>query len=198
MAFPGIISRLHTVSSDIELQLQLQQGAQYRAEAFWLPASLSDHSGTILTTLSEKCSLFLEQDEPALQLRTHDGVLQQNGLLLTGNGQEMMLAATPGDKGVVPESELADMATWLEAGHLHFVCPAAIQPVARAILNIWPLDPYLARHFLTSLTPLLQNATEQDYLAVFAARANPANPQTDWVQAYMKLEKRLHRAYLDH
>ena len=49
-----------------------------------------------------------------------------------------------------------------------------------------------------TFTPLLQSATQADYLAVFAARANPANPHSDWVQAYMKLEKKLHRAYLDH
>jgi hypothetical protein len=38
----------------------------------------------------------------------------------------------------------------------------------------------------------------QENAAVFAARENPANPHSDWVQAYMKLEKKLHRAYLDH
>ncbi|MCR6554703.1 hypothetical protein NL539_22835, partial [Aeromonas sp. CPF2-S1] len=114
------------------------------------------------------------------------------------NGQTIALATTPGDGGLVPESDMCEMADWLEAGHRHFICSAAVQPVARAILNIWPLDPYLARHFLMTFTPLLQSATQADYLAVFAARANPANPHSDWVQAYMKLEKKLHRAYLDH
>ena len=99
---------------------------------------------------------------------------------------------------LVPEQGLQEMAQWLEAGHQHFICSAAILPVARAILNIWPLDPYLARHFLLGFTPLLCEATEADYLAVFAGRDAIATPQHAWVEAYMKLERKLHRAYLDH
>ena len=198
MAFPGIISRLHPVSSPAELQRQLHQGEQYRAEAFWLPGMLHSQANEVLVTLSDKCSLFLELEHQELPLRSHDGKLHSNGQIITVNGQTMTLATTPGDGGLVPESGMAEMAVWLEAGHHHFLCSAAVQPVARAILNIWPLDPYLARHFLTGFTPLLQGATEADYLAVFTAREYPANPHSDWVQAYMKLEKKLHRAYLDH
>lgn len=198
MAFPGIISRLHPVPNVSQLQQQLTQGEQYRAEAFWLPSALQHHANEVLAQLSNKCSLYLEQDEPTLSLRSHDGGQDSHDRLLTRNGQVLGLAVTPGDGGLVPVSGMPDMATWLEAGHLHFICPAAVQPVARAILNIWPLDPYLARHFLTSFIPLLQSATEVDYLAVFAARENQANPHSDWVQAYMRLEKKLHRAYLDH
>ncbi|MFB2865300.1 hypothetical protein [Aeromonas sp. MdU4] len=198
MAFPGIISRLHPVSTVTQLQLQLRQGEQYRAEACWLPAALHGHAREVLATLSDKCSLFLEQDDQDLPLRSHDGKLHNDGKVITLNNQTMTLATTPGDGGLVPETGMVEMANWLEAGHRHFLCAAAVQPVARAILNIWPLDPYLARHFLTTFTPLLQNATEENYLAVFAARANPANPHSDWVQSYMTLEKKLHRAYLDH
>ncbi|WP_421268850.1 hypothetical protein [Aeromonas veronii] len=198
MAFPGIISRLHPVSSTEELARQRLQGKQYRAEAFWLPALMSSHASELLAALPESCSLFLEQACPDLALRSHDGTLHNNEQLVTVNGQAIALATTQGDGGLVPESGMCEMADWLEAGHRHFICSAAVQPVARAILNIWPLDPYLARHFLMTFTPLLQSATQADYLAVFAARANPANPHSDWVQAYMKLEKKLHRAYLDH
>ena len=198
MAFPGIISRLHPTPHSLVLQQQCDQGEQYRAEAFWLPTLLHSHANDILATLPERCSLFLEHETPGLPLRSHDGVLANNQQLITLNGQTIALATTPGDGGLVPESGMRDMALWLEAGHCHFLCPAAVQPVARAILNIWPLDPYLARHFLLALTPLLHSATEADYLAVFSARAHPANPHSDWVQAYMKLEKKLHRAYLDH
>ncbi|MCR6554704.1 hypothetical protein NL539_22840, partial [Aeromonas sp. CPF2-S1] len=102
------------------------------------------------------------------------------------------------DGGIVPEESLAEMAQWLEAGHRHFICSTAVQPVARAILNIWPLDPYLARHFLLSFTPLLCEATEADYLAVLSVRAGDATPRHAWAEAYIKLEKKLHRAYLDH
>ncbi|WP_421339178.1 hypothetical protein [Aeromonas veronii] len=198
MAFPGIISRLHPVSSTEELAQQRLQGEQYRAEAFWLPALMSSHASELLPALPESCCLFLEQACPDLALRSHDGTLHNNEQLITVNGQAIALATTPGDGGLVPESGMCEMANWLEAGHRHFICSAAVQPVARAILNIWPLDPYLARHFLMTFTPLLQSATQADYLAVFAARANPASPHSDWVQAYMKLEKKLHRAYLDH
>ncbi|HHQ4680781.1 MULTISPECIES: hypothetical protein [Aeromonas] len=198
MAFPGIISRLHPVSDPAQLQQQLSQGAQYRAEAFWLPALMSSQASELLAALPESCSLFLEQESHNLPLRSHDGALHNNEELTTVNGQSIALASAPGDGGLVAESGMCEMADWLEAGHRHFICSAAVQPVARAILNIWPLDPYLARHFLMTFTPLLQSATQADYLAVFAARANPANPHSDWVQAYMKLEKKLHRAYLDH
>ncbi|MGL5324446.1 MAG: hypothetical protein ACRC91_06955 [Aeromonas sp.] len=198
MAFPGIISRLHPVSSPVELAQQRQQGEQYRAEAFWLPALMSHHASELLAALPESCSLFLEQASQNLPLRSHDGILHNNGQLIMINGQSIALATTPGDGGLVPESGLGEMAEWLEAGHRHFICSAAVQPVARAILNIWPLDPYLARHFLMTFTPLLKSATEADYLEVFHVRANSANPHSDWAQAYMKLEKKLHRAYLDH
>jgi hypothetical protein len=76
------------------------------------------------------------------------------------------------------------MAQWLEAGHRHFICSTAVQPVARAILNIWPLDPYLARHFLLSFTPLLCEATEADYLAVLSVRAGDATPRTLGLRLY--------------
>ncbi len=151
-----------------------------------------------MAALDDKSSLFLDQPVAGLSLRSHDGVMQEAGTLLLGNGQQLTLAKEPGDGGLVPTNALAEMADWLEAGHRHFCCSAAVQPVARAILNIWPLDPYLARHFLVSFTPLLCEATEADYLAVFQARESPAMAQSDWVQAYMKLEKRLHRSYLDH
>jgi len=198
MAFPGIISRLHPVSEQTQLLQQLKQGEQYRAEAFWLPTQMASHAVAILANLPSSCSLFLEQAQPGVTLRSHDGALHNMQQLTTLNGQTIDLATAPGDGGLVPESGMCEMADWLEAGHRHFICSAAVQPVARAILNIWPLDPYLARHFLLTFTPLLQSATQADYLEVFAARVNPANPHSDWVQAYMKLEKKLHRAYLDH
>lgn len=197
MAFPGIISRLHPGSGPDSLLRQLSQGQQTRAEAFWLPATMQGDAATVLAALSDKCSLYLE-GPTTLTLRSHDGILQEDGTLKLGNGNHMKLSMERGDGGIVPEQGLQEMDTWLAAGHLHFICSAAVQPVARAILNIWPLDPYLARHFLLSFTPLLCEATEADYLAVFSARENGVTPQNDWAQAYMKLEKKLHRAYLDH
>lgn len=197
MAFPGIISRLHTDSAPGSLTRQLSQGQQTRAEAFWLPAALQGEAASVLAALSDKCSLYMEHASN-LPLRSHDGVLQQDGTLLLGNGNRMKLSTEAGDGGLVPDNGLCEMARWLEAGHQNFICSAAVQPVARAILNIWPLDPYLARHFLLSFTPLLCEATEADYLAVFSARASGATSQHAWVEAYMKLEKKLHRAYLDH
>lgn len=197
MAFPGIISRLHPDSDSNTLLGQLHQGQQSRAEAFWLPGTMQGEAASVLAALSDKCSLYLEQPA-SLSLRSHDGVLQEDGSLLLGNGNRMKLSTERGDAGLVPEHGLCEMALWLEAGHQHFICSAAVQPVARAILNIWPLDPYLARHFLLGFSPLLCEATEADYLAVFAARESGATAQPAWVEAYMKLERKLHRAYLDH
>ena len=198
MAFPGIISRLHPSTRPQDLALQLQQGQHYRAEALLLPATMTAHAAEILQTLPERISLYLTQPEPGLSLRNHDGIMTGEGLLTLQDGRTMPLASEPGRGMLVPESGLRDMARWLEAGHRHFVCPAAVQPVARAILNIWPLDPYLAKHFLLSFTPLLDTATEQELLAVLSARLEPASPGSAWVGSYMKLEKRLHRTYLDH
>ena len=197
MAFPGIISRLHPDSDPDSLPRQLHQGQQSRAEAFLLPAVMQSEAAPVLASLSDKCSLYLEHPT-TLSLRSHDGVFLEDGSLLLGNGNRMTLSTEKGDGGLVPEQGLCEMAQWLDAGHQHFICSAAIQPVARAILNIWPLDPYLARHFLLGFTPLLCEATEADYLAVFAARDAIATPQHAWVEAYMKLERKLHRAYLDH
>lgn len=197
MAFPGIISRLHLDSDPASLPRQLSQGQQSRAEAFWLPAALHNEAPSVLAALQDSCSLYLERPTE-LALRGHDGVLQQDGTLRLGNGNHIALAKEKGDAGLVPEQGLQEMASWLEAGHKHFICSAAVQPVARAILNIWPLDPYLARHFLLGFTPLLCEATESDYLAVFSARESGAIPQPGWAEAYLKLERKLHRTYLDH
>lgn len=198
MAFPGIISRLHPSPVPQDLALQLQQGQHYRAEAFLLPEAMMALATEILPALPERISLYLAQEQAGLALRGHDGALQDDGTLTLHNGQHIQLAQEPGQGQLVPESGLREMGLWLEAGHRHFICPAAVQPVARAILNIWPLDPYLAKHFLLSFTPLLDSATEQDLLAVLAARQDIATPRPDWVEVYMKLEKRLHRTYLDH
>lgn len=46
MAFPGIISRLH--SDPDSLPRQLAQGLQTRAEAFWLPMAMLGDATTVL------------------------------------------------------------------------------------------------------------------------------------------------------
>ena len=131
MALPGIISCLHPVSDPEALTRQLMQGQQTRAEAFWLPASMHEQAAAVLTALDDKCSLFLEQPVADLPLRSHDGMVQEAHTLLLGNGNRIALAKVPGDGGLVPASGLAEMGQWLESGHLHFRCSAAVQPVAR-------------------------------------------------------------------
>lgn len=115
MAFPGIISRLHPDSDPNSLPRQLRQSQQTRAEALWLPAAMQSEAASVLASLPDKCSLYLEQATP-LPLRSHDGVLQQDGSLLLGNGNHMTLATEKGDGGLVPEQGLQEMAQWLEAG----------------------------------------------------------------------------------
>lgn len=58
MAFPGIISRLH--SDPDSLPRQLAQGLQTRAEAFWLPMAMQGDATTVLAALPDSCSLYLE------------------------------------------------------------------------------------------------------------------------------------------
>ncbi|MGL5947657.1 MAG: hypothetical protein ACRCYV_01105 [Aeromonas sp.] len=159
----------------------------------------------IAQLLPNACSLYISAENGApkshamraLAPRAHDGKLTTTDLRLN-NQQLLPLSQTLGDLGLMPLAACAQFADALAAGHRHFIMPAAVQPVARAILNIWLLDPYLAQHFLTSFTPLLTTASADDYLAVFAARAEPESCNNEWVKCYITLEKKLYRAYLDH
>lgn len=198
MQIPQLISQLHFSVDQSQLSLQLTQGQEYRAQAFLLPSPMQHHAAFALSMLSDKCSLFIEQLQPDLALRHHDGHCHINQQLVTQNGHTLAIAKQLGDGGLVPYCAFKDMAIWLVENHRYFICPAAVQPVAQAILNIWPLDPYLAKHFLNSFVPLLANAEEKDFLAVFQARREPLANTNEWAQAYIKLEKKLHRSYLGH
>jgi hypothetical protein len=66
---------------------------------------------------------------------------------------------------------LAEMAQWLEAGHRHFMLFSCSTACGAGHPQHLASRSYLARHFLCSFTPLLCEATEADYLAVFQARA---------------------------
>ena len=89
MAFPGIISRFH--SHPDSLPPQLAQGLQTRAPAFWVPMAMQGDATTVLAALPDSCSLYLD-GQATLPLRSHDGVVAENGTLALGNGHTMTLA----------------------------------------------------------------------------------------------------------
>ena len=152
MALPGIISCLHPVTTPAELARQLQQGQQTRAEAFWLPAALHDQAAAVLAALDDKSSLFLSSPQPGCHCA-----------VTTASCRKMepcclVMASIwrwPKSRAMAAWSPSTGWPRWQLARSRPpaFCCSAAVQPVARAILNIWPLDPYLARHFCAVLHP---------------------------------------------
>lgn len=178
----AVISRLHTISTPHFLHTMLRQCRQTRAEALLLSTPPDADSAALL----RECGLPLYKMGDEAQ--SWDLPLQPLGVV----------AATPDTAGWAPEAALGDLEPWLEAGHQHLIAPAAVVPVIRSLLNIWPLDPHLTRHYLRDITPLLREASEADYLAVIQARANPEAPRPAWAEAYLKQERRLFRGYLDH
>lgn len=180
MPIPGVLSRLHPVHTREQMQAQLHQCLATRAEALLLTPPLPADQVSLLaqSTLPlygpEACEPPCRHLDPA------------------------EVAAQPGDATWAPEQALDDLLPWFEAGHRHFIAPAAVVPVVRALLNIWPLDPHLARHYLREFTPLMQQRDGDLLDQVLAARGDTSLTRPVWVQSYLKLERRLFRAYLDH
>ncbi|ENY71071.1 hypothetical protein G114_15106 [Aeromonas diversa CDC 2478-85] len=180
MPIPGVLSRLHAMPSPEQMQEQLTQCHETRAEALLLASPLPADQATQLaqSTLPLYCQEACEP--PCRHLDPAE------------------VAAQPGDATWAPEQALDDLLPWFEAGHCHFIAPATVVPVVRALLNIWPLDPHLARHFLREFTPLMQRRDETLLTEILTARRDAASPRAEWVQSYLKLERRLFRAHLDH
>lgn len=157
---------------------------------------MQSEAASVLASLPDKCSLYLEQATP-LPLRSHDGVLQQDGSLLLGNGSRMTLATAKGD------------GDWCRAR------PAGDGPVAGSRPSTFHLfsrdsaggqghPQYLAPgplsrpSFFTRLHTLAVRSNRGRLSRGFCGQGRHRDPQHAWVEAYMKLERKLHRAYLDH
>jgi len=105
---------------------------------------------------------------------------------------------------VRPEN-LSDLMFWLDSPQpLWISAPLAILPVVRAIMNIHPLDRYLAAHYMCQLQPLLSQLSTESLAQIMNIRQyrdreyvlNENLPIE--ISNYLKLEKKLHRQYLGH
>ena len=108
------------------------------------------------------------------------------------------------DRGeLTPPEELEDLLFWLESSTPRWIsAPLAVLPVVRAIMNIHPLDPYLAAHYMRQLQPLLTQLSTQSLAQILVIKQNEKcvfdeNLPIE-ISTYLKLEKKLHRQYVGH
>ncbi len=108
------------------------------------------------------------------------------------------------DRGeLTPPEELEDLLFWLKSSTPHWIsAPLAILPVVRAIMNIHPLDPYLAAHYMRQLQPLLTQLSTQSLAQILDIKQNEKCVLDEnlpiEISTYLKLEKKLHRQYVGH
>ena len=108
------------------------------------------------------------------------------------------------DRGeLTPPEELEDLLFWLESSTPHWIsAPLAVLPVVRAIMNIHPLDPYLAAHYMRQLQPLLTQLSTQSLAQILDIKQNEKCVLDEnlpiEISTYLKLEKKLHRQYVGH
>ena len=180
MAFPGIISRLH---SDLDSHSpSARPGSADPAEAFWFAMAMQGTPPPCWRPSPDSCSLYLE-GQATRPLRSHDGVVAENGTLALGNGHTMTLAR--GERAMAAscrKKAFAEMAQWLEAGHRHFICSTAVQPGGAGHPQHLASRSLPRPSLCSSFTPLLCEATEADYLAVLLVRAGDAIPRHAWAE----------------
>ena len=103
---------------------------------------------------------------------------------------------------VLPE-DLNDLLFWLDSPQpLWISAPLAILPVVRAIMNIHPLDPYLAAHYMRQLQPILSQLSTESLTQIMNIKQHRESVLDEHlpieISNYLKLEKKLHRQYLGH
>ena len=193
MAFPGIISRLHSDPDSLPVSSpRVCRPGPKRSGCHGHAGDAATDAGgpsrTAAASILKARRRFPCAATTASWRKRHPG---------TGQWSHDDAGQGEGDGGIVPEESLAEMAQWLEAGHRHFIC-STVQPVARAILKHLASRSLPRPSLLAQFHTLLCEATEADYLAVLSVGAGDATLRHAWAEAYMKLEKKLHRAYLDH
>lgn len=108
------------------------------------------------------------------------------------------------DRGeLTPPEELEDLLFWLESSTPRWIsAPLAVLPVVRAIMNIYPLDPYLAAHYMRQLQPLLSQLSTESLAQILDIKQHPEYVLDEnlpiEISIYLKLEKKLHRQYVGH
>jgi hypothetical protein len=104
---------------------------------------------------------------------------------------------------LLPPSGLEELIPWLASTTRKWIAaPLALLPVVRAIMNIYPLDPYLATHYMRQFQPLLDQLSA-DNLDCILIRTRQARYEVDEdlpdeINKYLRLERKLHRQYIDH
>jgi hypothetical protein len=98
---------------------------------------------------------------------------------------------------------LGNLQDWLASeDHKWILTPFSVLPVVRAIMNIYPFDPYLAAHYLRQFLPVWAALDESDLELLLRLKLSEENPDRTLlptrVQNYLKLELKLHRQYTEH
>lgn len=79
------------------------------------------------------------------------------------------------------------------------IAPAPLFAVAKGLVNIYKLDPYLARHYLRQLKPLLDALTPHDIDSLLWAKMDPLSAQlTPRQHQFCQFEKKIVRQYDAH
>jgi len=108
------------------------------------------------------------------------------------------------DRGeLASPEELEDLLFWLESSTPRWIsAPLAVLPVVRAIMNIHPLDPYLAAHYMRQLQPLLSQLSTESLAQILDIKQQRKYVLDEnlpiEISTYLKLEKKLHRQYVGH
>jgi hypothetical protein len=104
---------------------------------------------------------------------------------------------------LLPPNGLEELIPWLASTTRKWIAaPLALLPVVRAIMNIYPLDPYLATHYMRQFQPLLDQLSTEN-LDCILTRTRQARYEVDEnlpaeINKYLRLERKLHRQYIDH
>ena len=195
MAFPGIISRLH---SDPD-SLPVSSPRVCRPGRSVLAAH--GHAGdaaTVLAALPDSCSLYLE-GQTTLPLRSHDGVVARKRHPGTGQwshddaGQEKRRWRHRAGRKPRRDGPMAGSRS--SALHLLHRRPArgAGHPSTSGLsIPTSPVTSCSVSH------PCCAKQLRRTILRSSRSGAGDAIPRHAWAEAYMKLEKKLHRACLDH
>lgn len=114
-----------------------------------------------------------------------------------------ILSSQPGASHMMRSTGLAELLDWLSLKQPIALCiPLPILPLMQSIVNIYPLDPFLAAHYQRQCLPLLSRMTDSHLAALWHSKQTGEMTQDAelqaWIQDYNKLERKLYRQYQDH
>lgn len=101
---------------------------------------------------------------------------------------------------MIDASQLQSFADWhADTLPQWLIVPAPLFAVAKGLVNIYKLDPYLARHYLRQLHPLLAVLTPHDIDTLLWAKMDPSSHHLSANQhRFCQFEKKIVRQYDAH